>query len=197
MRRLGPILIVVIGLIALIVAFAPLPKFGSPDPEARQFETKLGLDLQGGLRLEYRVLPAEGKTPTKGDLETLKKIITDRVDESGVVGAPGRGAVDPDRIIVEMPGIQNADQIRKLVGTTGRLDFVPLGTTTATAGQEIDLTAFPPLFSGTRSPPPASARTRPASGPLTSPSSPRARTSSPTTPRTTSASTSRSSSTAR
>jgi preprotein translocase subunit SecD len=47
-----------------------------------------------------------------------------------------------------MPGLENPDQVRKLVGTTGRLDFVPLGTTTATAGQKLDLTAFPPLFSG-------------------------------------------------
>ena len=30
---------------------------------AARLETKLGLDLQGGLRIEYQVLPAEGKTP--------------------------------------------------------------------------------------------------------------------------------------
>jgi preprotein translocase subunit SecD len=41
-------------------------------------------------------------------------------------------------VIVEMPGIQNADQIRNLVGTTGRLDFVPLGQTPATQGQELN-----------------------------------------------------------
>ena len=149
MRRLGPILIVVIGLAALVICFAPIPAIGSSDPAARQFETKLGLDLQGGLRIEYQVLPAEGKTPTKADLEVLRTIIINRVDKSGV-SEPQVVTQGNDRIVVEMPGIQNADQIRKLVGTTGRLDFVPLGTTTATTGQALDLTAFPPLFSGDR-----------------------------------------------
>jgi preprotein translocase subunit SecD len=148
MRRTGPILIVVVGLLAIVASFfaLPVPSFSSSG-QARQLETKLGLDLQGGLRIEYRVLPAEGKVPSKKDLEVLKTIILRRVDASGV-SEPQVVVQDPDRIIVEMPGIQNADQIRKLVGTTGRLDFVPLGTTTATAGQELDLTAFPPLFSG-------------------------------------------------
>ena len=148
MRRTGPILIVVVGLLALAASlFAlPLPSL-SPSGGAAVAETKLGLDLQGGLRIEYRVLPAEGKVPTKADLEVLKQIILNRVDASGV-SEPQVVVQDPDRIIVEMPGIQNADQIRKLVGTTGRLDFVPLGTTTATSGQELDLTEFPPLFSG-------------------------------------------------
>src|SRR5262249_44453324 len=45
-----------------------------------------------------------------------------------------------DRIIVEMPGVQNADQVRKLVGTTGRLDFMPLGTNALTSGQSVDPT---------------------------------------------------------
>ncbi len=148
MRRTGPILIVVVGLLALVAVIFPLPLPSlSPSGGAAVAETKLGLDLQGGLRIEYRVLPAEGKVPTKADLEVLKQIILNRVDASGV-SEPQVVVQDPDRIIVEMPGIQNADQIRKLVGTTGRLDFVPLGTTTATSGQELDLTQFPPLFSG-------------------------------------------------
>ncbi len=148
MRRTGPLLIVVVGLLALVAVIFPLPLPSlSPSGGALVAETKLGLDLQGGLRIEYRVLPAEGKVPTKADLEVLKQIILNRVDASGV-SEPQVVVQDPDRIIVEMPGIQNADQIRKLVGTTGRLDFVPLGTTTATSGQELDLTAFPPLFSG-------------------------------------------------
>ncbi|MCJ7712000.1 MAG: protein translocase subunit SecD, partial [Chloroflexi bacterium] len=148
MRRTGPILIVVVGLLALVAVIFPLPLPSlSPSGGASVAETKLGLDLQGGLRIEYRVLPAEGKVPTKADLEVLKQIILNRVDASGV-SEPQVVVQDPDRIIVEMPGIQNADQIRKLVGTTGRLDFVPLGTTTATSGQELDLTVFPPLFSG-------------------------------------------------
>jgi preprotein translocase subunit SecD len=146
MRRAGPILIIVIGLLALLVNFArvPLPTTGGG---THYVETVLGLDLRGGLRVEYQVLPAEGKTPNRDDLNVMKKIITNRVDKSGVTEAQVV-VQGTDRIVIEMPGIQNADQIRSLVGTTGRLDFVPLGSTQMTQGQQVDLKAFPPLFSG-------------------------------------------------
>ncbi len=129
MRRAGPILIIVIGLLAILVDFVrvPLPSLGGQDAgTTRYLETKLGLDLQGGLRIEYQVLPAEGKSPTRDDLAVLRQIIINRVDKSGV-SEPQVVVQGNDRIVVEMPGIQNADQIRSLVGTTGRLDFVPLG----------------------------------------------------------------------
>ncbi len=150
MRRAGPILIIVIGVLALLVDFVrvPMPSTGGQDAGTTHYlETKLGLDLQGGLRIEYRVLPAEGKTPTRDDLAVLRQIIINRVDKSGVA-EPQVVVQGNDRIIVEMPGIQNADQIRSLVGTTGRLDFVPLGSTQKQQGEEVDLKQFPPLFSG-------------------------------------------------
>jgi preprotein translocase subunit SecD len=148
MRRAGPILIVVVGLVALIVAFVPLtlPAVGQ-NGVSRTLETKLGLDLRGGLRLEYLVKPAEGKAPTAADMSILQKIILNRIDSSGVA-EPQVVPQGQDRLIVEMPGVQNADQIRSLVGTTGRLDFVPLGDVQMVQDQEVDLTKFPPLFSG-------------------------------------------------
>jgi preprotein translocase subunit SecD len=53
-----------------------------------------------------------------------------------------------DRIVVELPGVTDPDSVRRLVGQTGRLDFVPLGSTQVQVGQELDLEAYPPLFSG-------------------------------------------------
>jgi preprotein translocase subunit SecD len=138
MRRAVPILIAVIGVLALLIAFVPItiPGLGSSS-EPRTIETKLGLDLSGGLRIEYQVLPAEGNIPTLDDLNIVKSIITDRVDASGVA-EPEVVTQGTDRIVVEMPGVQNPDQIRELVGTTGRLDFVPLGQTGAGEGQVLD-----------------------------------------------------------
>ncbi len=63
MRRAGPILILVIGLLALVVSLLPVPMPGGANGETRTLETKLGLDLRGGLRIEYQVLPTEGKMP--------------------------------------------------------------------------------------------------------------------------------------
>jgi preprotein translocase subunit SecD len=150
MRRTGPFLILIIGLLALVADFARVPMPSASAQGAgtpRYLETKLGLDLSGGLRIEYQVLPAEGKTPTAADLNIMRQIILNRVDKSGVA-EPQIVVQGTDRIVVEMPGVQNADQIRSLVGTTGRLDFVPLGKTTASQDETLDLVKFPPLFSG-------------------------------------------------
>ena len=139
MRRAGPILIVVIGLLAFVAAFFPVPLPSTSGGESRTLETKLGLDLQGGLRIEYRVEPVEGKVPTRDDLAIMRTIILNRIDKSGVA-EPLVVVQGTDRIVVEMPGITNVDQIRSLVGTTGRLDFVPLGDTPASDGQVLDPT---------------------------------------------------------
>ena len=86
MRRTGPILIVVIGLLALIVDFWPnltLPALTSTEAP-RKIETKLGLDLQGGLKVEYRVKPNGDRIPTASDVEVVKQIIERRVNATGV-----------------------------------------------------------------------------------------------------------------
>ena len=70
MRKTGPILILVIGLLALIVDFVPgltLPDASAP------LETKLGLDLQGGLRVEYQAQQVGDKIPRPEDLEIIRR----------------------------------------------------------------------------------------------------------------------------
>ena len=99
-----------------------------------------------GLRLEYEVLPSDGVKPGPADLATIVSIIERRVAATGVVGATVQ-ADGPDRIIVKLPGVTDATPIRKLIGQTGRIDFVPLGQTQVTIHQTIDSGRYPPLFS--------------------------------------------------
>ncbi|HEY8989717.1 MAG TPA: protein translocase subunit SecD [Candidatus Limnocylindrales bacterium] len=145
MRKTGPILILVIGLLALIVDFVPgltLPDASAP------LETKLGLDLQGGLRVEYQAQQVGDKIPRPEDLEIIRRIIENRVNATGV-SEPVITTQGSDRIVVELPGVSDPNAVRKLVGQTGRLDFVPLGQVTKQKDDVIDETQFPPLFSGT------------------------------------------------
>jgi preprotein translocase subunit SecD len=158
-RRTGPFLIVLIGLLALVVDFWPnltLPSLQAAEP-SRKVETKLGLDLQGGLKVEYRVKPNGDKTPTQGEIEVVKSIIERRVNATGV-SEPVVVTSGTDRIVVEVPGISDTKAIRKLVGQTGQLTFVPLpaerygtgqspGPNQATQGQPLP-TQETPLFSG-------------------------------------------------
>src|SRR4026208_2266339 len=126
MRRAGPILLAVIRVLALLVDFWPglsLPDLRGEGTN-RAIETKLGLDLRGGLKVEYRVDPSEGKVPSPADVEGVKGIIERRVSATGVA-EPLVVTSGTDRIVVEVPGVSDTAAIRKLVGQTGQLVFVP------------------------------------------------------------------------
>jgi len=148
-HRFGPVLILVIGVLSLVVAFAPglrVPDASSPDG-TRLITTKLGLDLSGGIRIQYQVQAVDGRSPTAEDLAVMRKIVEQRVNAIGVA-EPVIMTMGSDRIVVEMPGVTDPEAVRRLVGQTGRLDFVPLGNASATAGQKLDLGKNPPLFGG-------------------------------------------------
>jgi len=150
MRRAGPFIILIIGVLALFVDLLPgmaVPDTSSPDGSWRKIETKLGLDLKGGLRVEYQAQPVEGRAPGAGDMAIIKDIVERRVNGTGV-SEPIVTTQGSDRVVVELPGVSDPESVRRLVGQTGRLDFVPLGKTTAQEGQTLDLKATPPLFSG-------------------------------------------------
>ncbi len=150
MRRAGPVLIVLIGVFALLIDFFPnlkLPDLSATDGTWRTIETKLGLDLEGGLRVEYQALPKEGISPTPEAMGVIKDIIERRVNTTGV-SEPVVVVQGSDRVVIELPGITDVDNVRRLVGQTGQLDFVPLGTTQMADGQTVNLEEFPPLFGG-------------------------------------------------
>jgi preprotein translocase subunit SecD len=149
MRRAGPVIILVIGVLALLIDFFPnlrLPDSSAPDG-SRLVVTKLGLDLEGGLRVEYQALPKDGVSPTAESMGVIKDIIERRVNTTGV-SEPVVVTQGSDRVVIELPGVTDADAVRALVGQTGQLDFVPLGTTPATDGQVLDLKTDSPLFGG-------------------------------------------------
>ena len=84
MRRAGPILILLIGVLALFVDFFPglaVPDPTSADGSWRTLETKLGLDLEG--RPAGRVPGAAGRGPSRpssGDMAIIKDIVERRVN---------------------------------------------------------------------------------------------------------------------
>lgn len=152
MRRAVPVLIAVLGLAALIVDFVPGVRvpWGDPTGDWRLVETKLGLDLEGGLRVEYQALPAEGRQPGPADLNVIRDIVERRVNAIGVA-EPVVVTQGTDRIVVEIPGVSDPDAVRKLVGQTGKLEFVPIEgncPTTIQDGMTLDLSICPPLFGG-------------------------------------------------
>jgi preprotein translocase subunit SecD len=133
-RRIAPW---VIGLIALLTVFINLPRqtlgldWLPREVAGIEFRTVLGLDLQGGLRVTLEVTPQEGQEVTPEDVEVARDIIERRVSGIGVTEPQVRtetGGDGSQRIVVEVPGISDQDQVRDLVGSTGQLEFIdPMG----------------------------------------------------------------------
>src|SRR5690606_20460993 len=82
---------------------------------------KLGLDLQGGLRV---TLTAEESNPLREDLNAARDIIENRVNQFGVAEALVQTAGD-DQVVVELPGLTAEDQQRALdlIGQQAVLEF--------------------------------------------------------------------------
>jgi protein-export membrane protein SecD len=151
-RRLLPILILVLGALALYIDFMPGPK-GLGDGSrfvvlsnidgglTQPLETKLGLDLKGGFSILYQALPPNGQTPTSDQMETIRTIMENRVNSTGAVEAIVTTQGN-DRVLVEVPGAQDPQTIADMVGKTGSLEFVALppatyGTNTTTGTQAV------------------------------------------------------------
>jgi preprotein translocase subunit SecD len=137
-RRLAPWVILVTLLLAIYIDLPRewLPS-GFPGSDIR---TVLGLDLQGGVRVTLAVEPLPGQTVTDEQVETARNIIERRVGGIGVSEPQVRSEQSNDgrrRIVVEVPGVENEEQVRDLVGSTGQLQFVDPQGQQLTEGQDI------------------------------------------------------------
>ena len=137
MRRLLPLFILALGLVACYVDFMPGPKgLGSgtrfvvlsniDGGLGQPLETKLGLDLQGGFEIKYgTITPAGENDPTSAQMEVIRSIMENRVNSTGV-SEPIVETVGSNEVLVQVPGASDPNAIRKLVGETGSLSFVLL-----------------------------------------------------------------------
>ena len=85
---------------------------------------KRGLDLQGGMYLALEIDESKGAVADKADaLERALKIVRNRIDEFGV-SEPLVQKVGSDRIIVELPGIDDPERAQAVVEKTAFLQFM-------------------------------------------------------------------------
>lgn len=87
----------------------------------------LGLDLQGGSHLVYQTNLVDPNTGarvevTQDQLDALKLNIERRVNSSGL-GEPIIQILGTDRLLVQMPGLDDPARAKRIIGETARLEF--------------------------------------------------------------------------
>lgn len=105
----------------LTLALTVLAVLYAWQPWTTESAIKLGLDLQGGLRV---TLVTDVANPDPEDLNTARNIVQNRVNQFGVSEALVQTAGN-DKIVVELPGLTAEDQQRALdlIGQQAVLEF--------------------------------------------------------------------------
>jgi preprotein translocase subunit SecD len=135
-RLLG---VIIIALVAFLIAFEPIvfphgpttPKIQTP-----MLHLNLGLDLRGGSHIVLQAKPtAQTPTITNDAMDGVLRVIRNRIDQLGVA-EPAITRQGRDRIVAELPGIENPQRAIELIGKTALLEFVDTGTQSLPAGAE-------------------------------------------------------------
>jgi SecD/SecF fusion protein len=109
--------LILAALLAAVLLMVP----GSPV----QRDTRLGLDLQGGLEVILRAVPPPGEQLQGEDLDRSVDIMRNRVDKLGVA-EPTVTKQGDDQISIQMPGISNPEDAARLIGKTAKLELYDL-----------------------------------------------------------------------
>ncbi|MDQ3628583.1 MAG: protein translocase subunit SecD [Actinomycetota bacterium] len=89
---------------------------------------RLGLDLEGGVQVVLETQDGDGVEANAENTQNALEVLRNRVDSLGVAESTLARSGD-NRIIVELPGLENPDEAVALVGETAQLSFHPvLGT---------------------------------------------------------------------
>lgn len=121
-------LLVKVGLILLLTVACGIVSYGYP-VFGKKFDLSLGLDLSGGSHLVFEADTSNLKDDQKEQaIKSLRNVIEKRVNlfglsEPNVVNSSFEGK---DRIIVELPGINDPKEAVDLIGQTAQLIFVEI-----------------------------------------------------------------------
>ncbi|MCF2149331.1 protein translocase subunit SecD [Desmonostoc muscorum LEGE 12446] len=109
-RQRSLLILILVLVIAAITVIATIP-------------IPLGLDLRGGSQLTIQVKPsAEIPKITERELEGVKKVVEGRINGLGV-SEPVIQTVGADKILVQLPGVNDPEQAERVLGGTAQLEF--------------------------------------------------------------------------
>ena len=116
MRRNTIVSIIIAAIFVFSLVAVMQPVFGRD-------EMRLGLDLKGGVHMVYRADLTGIERGKEGEaIDGAIAVIERRINILGVV-EPLIQKQGTDRIVVELPGISEADRAKRLIGQTALLEF--------------------------------------------------------------------------
>ncbi len=102
----------------------------------KDIDTRLGLDLVGGVQALLEADLPEGTAVDSEKMQTATRIVENRVNGLGVTEALVQQAGE-HRIVVELPGIEDPTIAIATIQETGLLEFVAMGFSPLPAGEVI------------------------------------------------------------
>jgi preprotein translocase subunit SecD len=111
--------LIVLGLVVVLLGVAAYLIFiRQPVTES----TQLGLDLEGGVSVQLAGYQTDGSQVTREEMEQAVEVIRQRVDSLGVT-EPEIQIQGQDQVVVNIPGITDADRAVEVIGRTAQLGF--------------------------------------------------------------------------
>ncbi len=126
-NRLSLLFVALFALVVGAIAYPPLVSFApSLERKLEKLQVNLGLDLQGGIYLEYDIdlnrIPPEDRAAA---LEAVQAVVERRVNAFGV-GEPIVQRVtagEKERLVVQLPGIRDIQAAKQVIKETPFLEF--------------------------------------------------------------------------
>lgn len=84
--------------------------------------TQLGLDLQGGVSAQLEGSQTGGGKVTREEMEQASDLIRQRIDRLGVA-EPDVRVQGENQVVVQIPGVENPEEIIDIIGSTAQLGF--------------------------------------------------------------------------
>ena len=129
--------LIILGLVVVLLGVAAYLIFlRQPVTES----TQLGLDLQGGVSAQLRGSQTGGGNVTREEMEQASDLIRQRIDRLGVA-EPDVRVQGENQIVVQIPGVENEDEVIDIIGRTAQLGFYQVLATDVspnTPAEEID-----------------------------------------------------------
>ncbi|MGN0034796.1 MAG: preprotein translocase subunit SecD, partial [Coriobacteriales bacterium] len=113
-RYVAMLVFVAILMVACVICFTPLNE-----------RITQGLDIQGGLSVTMTASHTDGSDVSKDDLDRAVTIVTNRVNRLGASEATVQEQ-GSNGILIQIPGMTNAEEAIQTIGRTGTLEFVDL-----------------------------------------------------------------------